>query len=366
MTTGPQPAAAKLSKRERLKAALRKITPRRKRKRRHHEELAELHGAPSVLDRPPEVPADRKTVVDRVFDVFAIQFPELTYASPEDHWTRRYVIRTMEYLAGRSYFVKPYKRWQKEHINLGKRVIEPMLPLIDIDFEITKGAWPPKLDADQPLVIVSNHPYGVLDGIGALRLAEDLEARLGRPFRVLIHKDLMKIPETRQYCLPISFEETREAQAANIKTRNEALQLLKDGTTIVVFPAGGVATSPDLFGPAVDLPWKTFTARLITAARAQVLPLYFEGQCSRFFMFISRVSPTLRLSMMIRELRRRVGTDLKVRIGEIIPFDDVYEAAGNDRKAVIELMFDRVHDLSDRPIDEIKADQERLPQWLRT
>jgi len=360
-----EPEAGHRSKRERIKAVLRKVTPRRKRKRRHHDELAELHRAPFPPERRPDVPHAGKTVVDRVFDLFTIQFPELTYASPEDHWSRRYVIRSMEYIAGRSYFVKPYRRWQTEHIEKGKRVIAPMLPLIDIDLTIAQGDWPAKLDAEQPLVIVSNHPYGVLDGIGALRLAEDLEVRLGRPFRVLIHKDLMKIPETRQYCLPISFEETREAQAANIKTRNEALQLLKDGTTSVVFPAGGVATSPDLFGPAVDLPWKTFTARLITAARAQVLPIYFEGQCSRFFMFISRVSPTLRLSMMIRELRRRVGSKLNVRIGEVVPFQDVYEAAGNDRKAVIELMFDRVHAMADRPLDEIKADQQRLPAWLR-
>lgn len=361
MTADPQ--HANRSKRERLKAAIRRVTPGR-RKRRHHDELAALHGAPQPPARPPELDEAKLTTWQRIADRFTIKFPELTYASPDDHWTRRYVIRTMEYLAGRSYFVKPYLKWQSQHIAAGKRVIEPMLPLIDIDFRVRCGAWPPALDHDAPLVIVSNHPYGVLDGIGALRLAEDLEQSLGRPFKVLIHKDLMKIPEIREYCLPISFDETREAQAANIKTRNEALQLLKDGTTIVVFPAGGVATAPKVMGEAVDLPWKTFTARLITAARAQVLPLYFEGQCSRFFMLISQLSPTLRLALMIRELRRRVGTPVYVRVGDIIPFEDILEAAGNDRKAVMTLLFDRVHAMADRRLGDIKSDQEQLPAWL--
>ena len=38
---------------------------------------------------------------------------------------------------------------------------------------------------------------------------------------------------------------------------------------------------------------------------------------------------------------------------------------GNDRKAVMTLLFDRVHAMADRPFEDIKADQERLPAWLR-
>jgi len=340
-----------------------------------HETVSTVSGAmaddPHVGDRPSAAAHDdgvttpgaaaRPETTLRTGGVwpFSIKFPELTYASPNDPWYRRWVIRTVEYLAGRSYFVKPYERWVADHVETGGPVMEPILGLIDIDFDITRGTWPPKLD-DRPVVLIANHPYGVLDGFGALRLAEDL----GRPFKVLIHKDLMKVPEIRSYCLPIDFDETREAQAANIQTRNEALRLLKEGTTIVVFPAGGVSTSPEIDGPAVDLPWKTFTARLIMAARAQVLPVFFEGRCSHFFMMVSRYSPTLRLSLIIRELRRRVGTTLKVRVGDIIHFEEMRDAAGSDRKALMNMLFERVYGLDDRSIEEVRDDQKRLPPWL--
>lgn len=285
-------------------------------------------------------------------------FPELTYASPTDPWLKRTTIRVIEYLAGRSYFVPLYHRWKHEIVPRQERVIRPVLDLIDVKLAIVSGTWPPPPLTSAPLVIVANHPYGIVDGLAALTLAEDL----GRPFRVLINKDLLKVPEIRRYALPVDFSETREAVANNIKMRNEALRLLKEGTTIVVFPAGGIATSPTAFAKAVDLPWKSFTARMILAARAQVVPMYFEGQCSPLFQFVSRFSLTFRLSLVIREFRRLVGSTLRVRIGALIPFEDLH--AQKDRVALMTELWERVHELSGRPMDEIRADVDRLPDWL--
>ena len=311
--------------------------------------------AAAVLDRVSDRVAER---IDRATPKSWLKFPELTYSKPSDPWPTRLTIRTIEHFAGRNYFVPLYERWQTEHIAKGGPVIKPMLDLCDIDLRI-KGAWPPKLEPGVPLIIVSNHPYGIVDGIGAMALAE----ALGRPFRVLINKDLMKVPEVRPYSLAVNFDETREAVTENIGMRNEALRLLKEGTTIVVFPSGGVATSPRMHEPAVDLPWKTFTARMIIASKAQVLPLFFEGQCRPVFHLVSRYSLTLRLSMIIAELRRRVGTPLDVRVGPLIPSSVL---AG--KKDLIQLMselFDEVWKLSDMPLEQVRASMERLPPWLR-
>lgn len=288
----------------------------------------------------------------------ASKFPELTYASPGDPPLKRWIIHALEALSGRNYFVPLYERWKDEIVPRRGRVIRPMLDLIKVELEIASGRWPPKLEAAAPLVIVANHPYGILDGIAALALAEDL----ARPFKVLINKDLLKVPEIRPYSLPVNFSETREAQHENIHTRNEALRLLKEGTTIIVFPAGGVSTSPAPFGRAVDLPWKTFTARMIFASRAQVLPIFFEGQCGPLFHAVSWVSFTLRLSMMVAELRRRVGSTLRVRIGEVITSAEL--ATKKDRIALMSELYERVHALSGLSIAEARARAERLPRYL--
>jgi len=290
-----------------------------------------------------------------------MKFPELTYATPADPWLKRHTIQALERWAGRDYFVPLYERWQAEHVAGTGPVIGPMLDLCDVEMRIVAGRLPEQLASDQPLVIVANHPFGIVDGIAALAIAE----ALGRPFRVIINKDLMKVPEIRPYSLAVDFAETRAAQADNIRMRNEALRLLKAGTTIVVFPAGGVATAPSMYERAAELPWKGFTARMILAAKAQVLPVWFDGQCGPLFQLASRFSLTLRLGLIIRELRQRVGRPLDVRIGEVMPFAEIASLVGSDRRALMHLLFERVHALSGEPVEDVRARMAALPGWLK-
>jgi putative hemolysin len=284
-------------------------------------------------------------------------FPELSYANPDDPWPTRVMIGAMERWAGRGFFVPLYRRWREDIIPFGPPVMRPVLELCNVEFSIS-GAWPAAVADGVPLVIVANHPFGILDGFCALTLAE----AVGRRFRVLINKDLMKVPEIRPYALPVDFADTKTAQAANLQMRKEAIALLKQGVTIVVFPAGGVATAPSAFARAVDLPWKTFTARMIQGSGAQVLPVFFEGQCSPLFHVASRINLTLRLSLMIREFRRMVGGTVKARIGPIISPAEV--SAIRDRLALTEALFERVHALGGIPAEVARAQAALLPEYL--
>ena len=129
----------------------------------------------------------------------------------------------------------------------------------------------------------------------------------------------------------------------NMATRHEAVRLLKSGVTVVVFPAGGVATAPKGFGRAVDLPWKMFPARLVQAARASVIPVYFSGQNGRLFHLASRVSMTLRISLLIREFRRLSGTTIVAHAGRVLEADEL--ACVTDRKQLLEKLYNAVFDL---------------------
>ncbi|RVD34211.1 glycerol acyltransferase, partial [Mesorhizobium sp. M4B.F.Ca.ET.019.03.1.1] len=209
-------------------------------------------------------------------------FPELSYASSHQPALTRWLIHSVEGLSGRDRFAALYDFWRRQVAPSGERVFSRMLELIDVRVR-NAAPWPPAKLPDTPLVIVANHPFGIGDGIAVLSLAE----QLGRPFRVMIHKDLLKIREMEPYSLPIDFSETKEALKNNLAVRHEAVRLLKEGITIVVFPAGGVATAPKGFGRAIDLPWKMFPARLIQDAKASVVPMHFSGQNGRLFHLVS-------------------------------------------------------------------------------
>ncbi|MCF3639791.1 lysophospholipid acyltransferase family protein [Rhizobium sp. TRM95111] len=268
-----------------------------------------------------------------------MQFKELSYANENDRRLKRWFIRSIEGLSGRNRYARLYAQWRDGTVGKSDRVFGEMLELIRVRVAV-KGEWPPRHLPDTPLVIVANHPFGIGDGIAILSLAE----QLGRPFRVMIHNDLLKVPEMAPYALPVSFEETKEALALNMKTRHEAVRLLKEGVTIIVFPAGGVATAPRGFGKAEDLPWKMFPAKLIQAARASVIPVYFEGQNGRLFHLASKISMTLRLSLLIREFKRLSGTTISSRVGTMIGWEELSTYA--DRKDLLARIYDSVFSLA--------------------
>lgn len=209
-------------------------------------------------------------------------FPELSYANPQQPALTRWFIHSIEGLSGRHRYAALYEFWRRQVAPTGECVFSRMFDLIQVKVS-SPDRWPPAKVPDTPLVIVANHPFGIGDGIAALSLAE----QLGRPFRVVIHKDLLKIREMEPYSLPIDFSETKEAVKNNMAVRHEAVRLLKEGTTIVIFPAGGVATAPKGFGRARDLPWKMFPARLVQEAKASVIPMHFSGQNGRLFHLVS-------------------------------------------------------------------------------
>ncbi len=268
-----------------------------------------------------------------------MQFKELSYANENDRRLKRWFIRSMEGLAGRNRYAKLYARWRADIVGKSDRIFGEMLQLIDVRLRL-QGEWPPRHLPDTPLVIVANHPFGIGDGIAVLALAE----QLGRPFRVLINNELLKVPEMAPYSLPVSFEETKEALAQNMATRHEAVRLLKEGVTIVIFPAGGVATARSGWGRAEDLPWKIFPAKLIQAARASVIPIYFEGQNGRIFHLASKVSLTLRISLLIREFRRLSGTTIAARIGHILTWEEL--CAHGDRKDLLGRIYEAVFSMA--------------------
>jgi putative hemolysin len=263
-----------------------------------------------------------------------VRFRQLSYANENDPRLKRWFIRSMEGLAGRDRYARLYDIWRTSIVGTSVRVFGDMLDLIDVRLAV-RGVWPPVDLPEGPLVIVANHPFGIGDGIAVLALAE----QLGRPFRVMIHNDLLKVAEMQPYALPVSFEETKAALALNMATRTEAVRLLKAGTTVVVFPAGGVATAKNVFGRAQDLPWKMFPAKLVQAAEANVIPVYFEGQNGPLFHLASKVSLTLRLSLLIREFRRLSGSTITARIGATIPWAAL---AAGDRKGIMARLHDAV------------------------
>lgn len=212
-----------------------------------------------------------------------------------------------------------------------------------------------RLPRTGPVVFVANHPYGVLDGLVISWLVQKV-----RPdFQVLTNAVLMRAEEIRDFILPIDFSDTPEAREINIKSRAAARAQLDKGGAVVVFPAGAVSTAPDRLGlrPAVDSRWQSFAAQLIQRSKATIVPIWFGGQNSRLFQIASHISQTLRLSLIFREVKTRIGTTLPVAIGAPIPFEDVTHI--KDRQALADALRARTYALAFHRPKSSPADREK-------
>ncbi len=242
-----------------------------------------------------------------------------TYSTPQQPFAQRLLIKTIEKLTGQLKIWRLYNEYTREDPSVRENFWDASIKKLNlnVNYDSTALASIPKTGA---LVVVANHPYGVLDGL----IITQLMKRVRPDFKVLTNSVLCLAPEAKDDLLPIDFNETPEALAINLETRKTARSLLKNGGCIVVFPAGGVSTIPTWKDKvAQDTEWQPFIGRLIQESRADVVPVFFEGQNSRLFQLVSLFSSTLRLALFFKEVADKIGARIGVRIGTTIPFADL-------------------------------------------
>ncbi|MDE2383206.1 MAG: lysophospholipid acyltransferase family protein [Alphaproteobacteria bacterium] len=248
-----------------------------------------------------------------------------SYSTADQPFLQRAVIQAIEKIGGQRKLKKLYLRHQ-ENLQRGENFFDSAINLLRINVEFDGDALA-QVPRQGPVVFISNHPYGVLDGITLTWLA----LKVRPDTKVLANDVLCQDPGAAKNLLPVAFAPTREARETNVNSRRLAQAHLKAGGAVGIFPGGGVSTSEQAHkGMAVDLPWAPFTAKLISMGEATVVPVFFTGQNSRLFQIASHLSLTLRLSLVFRETARRIGTDLKVRVGKPIAFSEIAHLTQRD------------------------------------
>jgi putative hemolysin len=256
------------------------------------------------------------------------------------------VIRAIENATGRLSLIARAKGYDAEMAR-GRDFWSVITDRYGLQPELISGALT-NIPADGPVVVVANHPYGVLDGLMLGRLLSD---RRGGDFRILAHRIFRRAPDLQNVILPISFDATPEAVDLNLATRAAALAHLRQGGAIGIFPGGTVSTSRRPFrGRPMDPAWRTFTARMIVRSGATVVPVFFDGQNSRLFQMASHVHATLRLGMLLHEFRARVDSPVRLAIGAPIPPDRI-AALQSDPNGLMDFLRKATYDLSPRPVD---------------
>ena len=168
-----------------------------------------------------------------------------------------------------------------------------------------------------PLITVSNHPFGAIEGLGLLALMLSVRPRV----RQMTNYMLAAIPEMRPYFLFVDPFGGPAATQRNRSGMKEAMRFLKQGHCLNVFPAGEVSSLGLRRRSVSDKPWSETVARIAGHTKATVLPIYWEGRNSDLFQLLGLLHPRLRTIMLPREMLQQRGTTIRARIGTPIPWD---------------------------------------------
>jgi putative hemolysin len=263
----------------------------------------------------------RKRTVERKYDM-----RRLSYAGTfKDPW-KAGTIRAIEWLTAKVQLLRLIRSFEKSGAPFGSPFWPKAIRHMGIRID-TPPEEIARIPATGPLVVVSNHPSGLVDG---MVLAEMIN-RVRSDFKILTRSLLTGIPEVEEFMIPVPFPHEDNARELGLVMRDETIQHLKAGGVIILFPAGKVAMSPGWWGPAVEGEWNVFTHKIVRSTGATILPIYFPGQNSRAFQIANQVSDTLRQGLLLYEIKRCLFKATRPVIGEPILAEELRKWDGNPR-----------------------------------
>ncbi len=192
--------------------------------------------------------------------------------------------------------------------------LENFLGLLRIEYEMdpTEMASVPSAG---PVVVISNHPFGGIDGIllGALLCSVRSDVRIMANFM------LDAIPELRPIFISVDPFGGKDSTMKNIPGLRAAVRWVRHGGLLLVFPAGEVSHLQLRERRIEDPKWNDSLAHPVRLARAPVLPVYLAGRNSKLFQAAGFLHPRVRTVLLPREIHKKQSTRIRLKIGPLIP-----------------------------------------------
>ncbi|MEC7794430.1 MAG: lysophospholipid acyltransferase family protein [Pseudomonadota bacterium] len=258
----------------------------------------------------------------------------LTYSTSFDDPYRRNIIRAIEWMTGKVSIIRMIRKFEKRGAPQGQAFWRATLDVMGIDL-LTPAEQLARIPKDGPVVVVANHPHGMVDGM----IFADLIGRVRSDYKILTRQLLTGIDEVASsYMIPVPFPHDEDAQRKSVEMRAKAMAHLKEDGLIALFPSGVVAASKTMFGPAVEAEWNVFTAQMIRRSGARVVPMFFPGSNSRWYQMANRISPILRQALLLHEIVHSCNKPQAPVVGE---------------------------PLTDQQMERLKTDPRGFMAWLR-
>jgi putative hemolysin len=232
-------------------------------------------------------------------------------------------------------------------------VLENLLREMDVELRVNDADME-RIPRKGPVVAMANHPYGMLDGA----VLAVLLGRVRPDVKIMTNFLLEGVPELEEHCIFVDPLHEPGSQR-NRRALKEALQWLREGGMLAIFPAGEVSHWQMPQAAIADPQWNDTATRLIRMTGASALPIYFCGRNSLGFQLVGMIHPTLRMAFLLQEFLQQSGKSVTLRVGSAIPAESI--ASIVDTRQATEYLRWRTYLLAQRGKKQI-----RLPAALRS
>ena len=254
---------------------------------------------------------------------------DLTYANSFENGFQSFFIRAVEWLTGKISIIRMVREYERRGGAEGIRFWGMALDVMGIEITTPKAQFD-NIPKEGPVIVVANHPHGLVDGM----ILAELIGRTRQDYKILTRSLLTGVREIEQFMIPVPFPHEEDAREQSLEMRKRAMDHLKNGGTVVLFPSGVVANARTWFGPAIEAAWNPFTAKMVQRSGATVLPVYFPGQNSRAYQIANKLSATLRQGLLIHEVIHARGRPQAPVVGKPITPEEIRAFTGSPREFV--------------------------------
>lgn len=192
-------------------------------------------------------------------------------------------------------------------------IFQSVLDVLGVKWSIS-DADAERIPKTGAVAVVANHPFGILDGVVLGALLDKVRPDV----RIMANALLGRFPLIAEHLIMVDPFGGGSATRSNRHGLRESLQWLKQDGMLVVFPAGEVASFDVRRRSVTDPPWSRTVARLLTLAKAPVLPIFLEGHNGLGFQVAGLLHPRLRTALLPRELLNKSGKTLTIRAGNCV------------------------------------------------
>ena len=269
--------------------------------------------AETLLPTPP--------VVAKKYDM-----RRLSYAGTFKNPFKAVTIRAIEWMTAKVTLLRAIRDFERTGVPFGVPFWSKAVKHMGIYIQ-TPPEEIARIPKTGPLVVVANHPHGLVDGM----IMGEMLSRVRPDFKILTRSLLTGIPEIEEFMIPVPFPHEDNARELGLKMRNDTMAHLAKGGAIILFPAGKVAMSETFFGPAIEAEWNVFTHKMIQKSKAKILPICFTGQNSRAFLIANLLSDSLRQGLLLYEIKRALNNPQRPYIGKPLDASELDKWEGNPR-----------------------------------